>query len=605
MTRQRAAVVAVIAALTLLGFLQFPGHTWLQQDTQIYMPMLERIWDPSALQRDLIASKPHLSFTIYDESAIALRWATGMTFEALLLAEQIVFRALELLGAYLLARSFDLSRPAAALTVACFGLGATIAGPAVLTFEYEPVPRGFALGLLFLSIGLASRGAMLPAACSAALAFLYQAPSTIPVWIVLFVISIRRRDYKMLLPFAAACLILLGVSRFQAGATEAQPFFARIDPEWEKIERIRASYNWVSTWAGSLMWQYLFLWAAALASLLRLRPGRGRIFAIVLPSIGILSVPLSYLLTENLKWALMPQVQPARSLVFVTAFAVILAAAAAARAMERKAWWESILWFALVFAIPLQTVLFDITAPRLLLAFALAGLASGAVAIARGRIAIAALGAAAIIPYFAIPYLGGVENYPRPHTRELGELVQYARANTSKNAMFLFPDAGRALYPGRFRAEAVRAVYVDWKAGGQVNYFRSLAEEWWTRWRATMTGRDVAANLNRFGALGIDYAVLQKRNTIAALTPAYANEDYVVYRLRSSSTSARVGTELCAPSRVTEIAAAAFANRSASPSGLCSASATASAALKTSPAAVASRAVTGIAGLKISLASSK
>ncbi len=119
--------------------------------------MLERIWDPSALQRDLVASKPHLSFTIYDETAIALRWATRTSFEAMLLAEQIVFRALELLGVYLLARSFPLSRRASLLTAACFGLGAAIAGPAVLTFEYEPDPRGFALGLLFLAIGLAAR----------------------------------------------------------------------------------------------------------------------------------------------------------------------------------------------------------------------------------------------------------------------------------------------------------------------------------------------------------------------------------------------------------------------------------------------------------------
>ncbi len=412
-----------------------------------------------------------------------------------------------------------------------------------------------------------------------------------------------------MLPFAAACLVLVAASRFQAGATESQPFFARIDPQWEKLERLRASYNWVSTWAGSLLWQYIFLWAASLAAFLRLRPRGGRLFAIATPAIGILSVPLSYLLTEKLKWALMPQIQPARSLLFVTAFAVILASAAAARAMERPmrptAWCESILWFALVFAIPLQTVLIDITARRLLLAFALAALATAALAITRRKFAIAALATAAIAPYFAIPFLGRVENYPHPPMRELRQLAQYARANTPKNAMFLFPDAGRALYPGRFRAEAVRAVYVDWKAGGQLNYFRSFAEEWWTRWQSTMSGRDIAANLNRFAALGIDYVVLQKHDALGAPTPAYTNEDYVLYRLKNSSTSARVGTELCAPARVTEIAAAAFANRSASSIGLSSASATASAALKISPAAVASTAATANAGLKMALTSSR
>ncbi len=33
-------------------------------------------------------------------------------------------------------------------------MGATIIGPAVLTVEYEPVPRGFAFGLALLAIGL-------------------------------------------------------------------------------------------------------------------------------------------------------------------------------------------------------------------------------------------------------------------------------------------------------------------------------------------------------------------------------------------------------------------------------------------------------------------
>ena len=33
--------------------------------------------------------------------------------------------------------------------------------------------------------------------------------------------------------------------------------------------------------------------------------------------------------------------------------------------------------------------------------------------------------------------------------------------------MFLFPDVGHDLYPGIFRALSERALYVDWKSGGQ------------------------------------------------------------------------------------------------------------------------------------------
>ena len=70
--RSRLAVACSIVALTLLGFFEFPGHTYLHSDTQIYVPMLEHTWDRSTFPGDLVATKPHLSYTLYDEIAIAL-----------------------------------------------------------------------------------------------------------------------------------------------------------------------------------------------------------------------------------------------------------------------------------------------------------------------------------------------------------------------------------------------------------------------------------------------------------------------------------------------------------------------------------------------------
>lgn len=531
MTRPNLAVLAALLGLALLGFFEFPGHAWLQQDTQIWVPMLERIWDPAALQRDLVALKPHLSFTIYDEIAIALRWVTRASFHAVLLFEQVALRFLELLGAYLLVRSFGLARRMSILVAACFGLGATIVGPAVLTFEYEPVPRGFALGFLFLAIGLATRRRMLLAGYAAALGFLFHAPTAVPVCLLLIVIAARRRDYRPLIPLACAFILLLIASRFQAGATESQPFFGRIDPDWERIERMRASYNWVSVWVHPLIWQYVFFGALTMIGVWRMRPPCGRLFAIGLPLIGLLSVPVSYLLTERVKWAVMPQVQPARALLWVTALTAILGAAAAVRAAERRIWWEAILWFAVVFAIPIEPRIADITLQHFVLATGLAALATGAVLLDRRPGAIVVLAAAIVVPCFAIPIAGHVRNYPQLQTPELQDLSAYARSSTPQDAMFLFPDAGRELYPGWFRAEAIRSVYVDWKAGGQVNYFRSLALDWWARWQASMSGKDIPANLGRFKEFGIDYIVMKKNDPIAGLVPVYSNSGYLIYRL--------------------------------------------------------------------------
>jgi hypothetical protein len=56
--RQGAPAVAIataIAALALLTYFQFPGHTWLQQDSQIYAPILDHQRDPLALRNDIAA----------------------------------------------------------------------------------------------------------------------------------------------------------------------------------------------------------------------------------------------------------------------------------------------------------------------------------------------------------------------------------------------------------------------------------------------------------------------------------------------------------------------------------------------------------------------
>ena len=65
------ATAAACIALALLTFFQFPGHTWLQQDTQIYVPILEHLRDPAVLRNDMLVQHPHVAFTLYDEAALA------------------------------------------------------------------------------------------------------------------------------------------------------------------------------------------------------------------------------------------------------------------------------------------------------------------------------------------------------------------------------------------------------------------------------------------------------------------------------------------------------------------------------------------------------
>src|SRR5437879_8560054 len=266
--RRRLAIGAAILAITLLNYFQFPGDSWLQSDTQIYLPILEHIWDPDVLAKDLIVEHPHVAFTLYDETAIVLRKITRLEFRQVLQAEQFVFRALGIWGVYLIATALGVSDILALFVVAAFSLGATIMGPAVLTFEYEPVPRGFALPLFFLAIGLGARERYLWAGIAASVAFLIHAPTIAPFWFLYFLLmlwpgepSFRRRRLNALWPLAIALLVLLFVSLVYPRNGEHQALLARLDPQQMQLQRMRAGYNWISFWWRQWIWHYLILFA--------------------------------------------------------------------------------------------------------------------------------------------------------------------------------------------------------------------------------------------------------------------------------------------------------------------------------------------------------
>jgi hypothetical protein len=135
-------------------------------------------------------------------------------------------------------------------------------------------------------------------------------------------------------------------------------------------------------------------------------------------------------------------------------------------------------------------------------------------------------------PFFLYPLLGGVENYPKLDRTAVGGLARWARSATETDAVFVFPDAGRALYPGVFRAEALRALYVDWKGGGQANYSEEVAREWGNRWQTVRWMPPKGESLRRFSGLGIDYVVLSAANRLVGETPLYDSSSFSVYRAR-------------------------------------------------------------------------
>jgi hypothetical protein len=473
--RRNAAAAAAVLAITAFSMTVYPGRSYLRSDTQIYIPVMQWLDNPRLYADDLLPAGAHVSLTIYDEAARAVKRATG-GYESALVLQQAIYRAAGILGALLIATACGLSLPAAAAVAFLTSLGATIIGPAVLTVEYEPVPRGFAVGLIMLAIGLLAHRRYWPAGAAAALAFLYHAPAVWPFWLLVPVLPRRR---ELLLSLAAAIAILIPLAIPQTGLAERQRFFSLLSPEHAELQRLRAGYNWISLWFGRYGWFYLTAWTVGLAAYWRVRaalPETLRTLFLGLPAIGILTMPASYLLLEKIGWALLPQLQPMRALLFTVLIALMLAAIAAFRT---RSWPERIVWLALV---------------------------------------------------AYTPFLHGGQAPAPVETPALTQLSEWARASTPADAVFLFPDEGKGLAPGVFRARSERAVYVDWKAGGQVNYFPEYSHRWWRRWNEAMVPPFDESRAAALRALGIDYVVVSKSRL--AGEPVWTNGVYAVYRLR-------------------------------------------------------------------------
>ena len=541
------AIAGACLALSLLTFFQFPGHTWLQQDSQIYTPILEHLHDPSVLRNEILAQKAHVAYTLYDEISRAMRRATGLDFRDVLALQQILARTFGIWGLYLMALSVcgagASACPRALFVTAICSLGAVVAGPSVLTFEYEPTPRAFALPLAICAIGLTVHRRHFAAGVALAAALVYHAPTALPF--VLFFCALAlwpsksetlRHRLLRLAPLAGGVVFVAIAAHVQEGAGEAQTFFARLSPELERLQRMRASYNWISdaqAWPHALLTHYAILFVILLAAFLRLRREMSfelRLFALGLPILGLLSLPASWLLLDHWRWAIVPQLQPMRCILFVTLFAQFLTAAAGVRAAARRRPAEAIVWLALAYLPPVQPVL---TQPY--------GFKGVAVVLALAALAWLAIWAserlgpvtllAGLAAFFAIPGVAGVVNYPHMATPELDQLSMWARSSTPKDAVFLFADIGKGPDPGIFRAEAERAVYVDWKGGGQVNYLSGFAAEWWRRWQLTNQNRFKARDLPKYAAMGIQYLVLQPKDRIKGRAAVFESDKYLAYEV--------------------------------------------------------------------------
>jgi hypothetical protein len=484
---------AGLLAVTWLEFQYYPGHSYLQGETQFYVPMLERLDTPGFLSRDLVATNPTFAYTIYDEVTLFLHQAAHLTFERALAGQQLLFRFAAVVGIYLLLRSMGVGT-AFALLLTALANGVTLLGaPGTYVTNPEPVPGAFACGLILLAVGSLADEKPLLGGFAAGLALLYEPVMAGGFWLLVIVAAICDREARRLLrptlPILLVFILLLAnLSQLQAGLGSVKDLSSRLSPMMTQLSRMRTPHLWPSLWVRHAIWGYLFLFRAILWAADRIRPSMNQVtrwLTLGMASMGLVGVALSGVLLDGFHLEAAAQLSPQRLLVFTVALTSALCGAAAWQAFRNLRRAECIAWACLV-----------------------AGITANA-------------------PISNLP------NSPKlnfaPSDTATHELAAWAEHETWGSSMFLFPDAGRGNYPGMFRALSRRALWADWQSGMLVNYSDEAGLEWWSRWQQTMAGNYSASRTQTFLPLPIDYFVVEKKHKLAGVKPVFENAAFVAY----------------------------------------------------------------------------
>jgi len=345
-----------------------------------------------------------------------------------------------------------------------------------------------------------------------------------------------RPSLTVLLVFV---LLLANLAQLQPGVVESHDLFSKVSEPFAFIQKYRTPFVWVSLWPAGEMWHYAAivlcgLWAAA-----RIWPQLPRVnrwLFVALPLCGILSVPLSVLLLEHERWSLASVIQPARCLLYCVAFASVACALAGAHAAHHRKYGEAFLWFIPVAAIPINAKILDLFRISnwhaiaqfgyvVVLAAMLAGLLR-LLSRTRWKSFVLLIPAGAL---FAVPALDIAPIQRAADETSIRAAADWATANTWGSSMFLFPDAGRDLYPGVFRVLSLRALWVDWQSGALVPYFESFAAQWWPRWEETMDTDFSPRRIENLLSLPVDYYVLRRSHELLDVRAVFRNREFVIY----------------------------------------------------------------------------
>jgi hypothetical protein len=508
-------ILLTLLGLFVIGWFEFtiyPGHTYLASTSQLYVSILQKLSAPGYLTRDMVATHPNVTYTAYDEVTLALAQLGRCDFEVALAVQHLFCRMAGTLGILFIARSTGLSNWKSLVASAMVGLGTYLNDLNLHVMDTEAVPEALALGLVLAAIGFLARVRPLLAGFFGGMALIYSPIIAAPFWITMLVAftsdkRARRLGRPMLPILLIFVLLLANLAQLQPAIGSGFSLRDVLPVLTTHIEKVRIPELWVSLWDRTFIHLFIGLLVIGIAATTRIWPelnGAMRWCFTFIPLCGVLSIPVSFLLLDELHLAAVPRVEPLEMLVVAAAIIWIACVIAGLRSIRGPRKLETIAWLA-------------------------------------------------VSIFFAI---AGAKNWHRTGLdTDTRQLADWAENRTWGSSVFLFPDAGRSSKPGAFRAQSRRGLWVDWGSGLILKSYPQLAPEWWMRWKRCAanlpTSDDLAYDLTQ----PVDYYVLRRSHVFQAssssgvkpIPAVYVNNSYVVYDandLRAASGDVRVADSL-------------------------------------------------------------
>lgn len=490
---RRVLLMVGLLACASIEFLFYPGHSYLQGESQLLVPMLERLQFPGLLSRDLVATHPVLRYTAYDETTLALVRVGHSSLERALAWQLFGARLAALVGAFLLASACGAGRFTSLAVAGIAGLGSALPAISIFTSDSEPVPYAIALGWIVLATGLAVKGRIMGAGLTASVALLYSPAIAIPWWLSLLGAAAWRKLSRPLLrplltTFAIAGLLLANLAQLQPGAPGGNALFSTVSASWEALLNLRTPGALVKTWIGHEGWLFAAVVVTGLCAIFRrgesLKPTPRRLLTAIM-IVALFSMPFGWMVEKFFPWALWLHFEPERSLAAATVVCLVLVMTASSVAWDKRYRYEALVW----------------------------GIAA--------------------LSLLATPLLLRRNNRgPVFSERTLQALSDWAQHSTWGGSMFLFTGVGTQTDAGKFRALSLRPVYVDWESGELSRYYPDAALEWRARWDRVHAQSPAIKAMTSLLGEPIDYYVMAKSGRLPSAVPVFATDELVVYDAR-------------------------------------------------------------------------